>query len=265
MRTLRLPSLALFCAATLCYALPGAARVRAQAVPAPAPAPGAAPAVQTAPGAAPAVSDAPPLQPQPVQPAPVYPPPPAAAGYPPAATGYPAPPAGYYPQPLDPARQGAVLSELANIDARVAAVRAERSRHGLGGPITMMASGYATALIFSIVGVVHWGIAEDIQKGRYVDADYSFDEYDLNGDHKIDHEDEERARRGARTFAAIGFMGLGVGIGGSVFLARRLAARRRYDPELQSLRGRRLELLRQLQYGGALGQGSMQLTLKGRF
>jgi hypothetical protein len=179
---------------------------------------------------------------------------------------YPYPPPAYvYPPPVDLAERRAVLGELANVDARIAGVQAARARYGLGGPITMIATGYGSALIFSIVALVQRNIADDIDQQSFFDSEYDYDDYDLNNDGVINGEDEDRARRGARTLGVLSLLGVGVGIGGNVLLARRMAARRKFDPELEGLRARRLQLLRHLQYGGALGSGGMQLNLTGRF
>jgi hypothetical protein len=158
-----------------------------------------------------------------------------------------------------------VLGELASVDARIASVAAARARHGLGGPIAMTASGCGTALVFSTVALIQWSIANDIEDGRFYEDGYDRDNYDLNGDGFIDEHDERRARRGARTLGALSILGLGVGVGGSVFLARRMAARRKFSPELDSLRARRGELLHHLQYGGALSRDALRFTLSGRF
>jgi hypothetical protein len=226
----------------------------AQQAPAPAP---AGPDSVPPPAAPPA---APPVQGAPATPAPApYP-------YAPPAQAYPyVPPAYPYAPPVDPAQRAAVLGELANVDAQIANIQAARGRHGLGGPIAMMASGFGTAAVFSIVALVQWGIADDIQHDRFFDTEYDYEDYDLNDDGIIDEDDEQRARRGARTLGTLSFVGIGVGIGGSVFLARRLAARRKFNPELNSLRARRIQLLRHLQYGGALSKNGMQLTLGGHF
>jgi hypothetical protein len=205
--------------------------------------------------------------PQSAPPAPLAQPAPTPAPYAaPPAQVYPYPPPAYaYPPPVDFAERRAVLGELANVDAQIANVQAARARHGLGGPITMIATGYGSALIFSIVALVQHTIAEDIQQQRFFDSEYEYDDYDLNNDGVINQEDEDRARRGARTLGALSLVGLGVGIVGNVFLARRMAARRKFNPELETLRARRLQLLRHLQYGGALGASGMQLSLSARF
>ena len=110
-----------------------------------------------------------------------------------------------------------------------------------------------------------WHVAEDIEKGTFYYEGYDADNYDLNGDGYINAEDEDRARRGARTLGVLSFVGLGLGAGGSVFLARRMAARRKFNPELEGLRARRIQLLHQLQYGGALGSNALRFTLTGHF
>jgi hypothetical protein len=81
-------------------------------------------------------------------------------------------PAYPYPPPVDPAQRNAVLGELANVDAQIASVQAARARFGLGGPIAMMATGYGTALVFSIVSLVQWSIAEDIEHQRFFDSEW---------------------------------------------------------------------------------------------
>jgi hypothetical protein len=215
-----------------------------------------------------AAQQAPQPAPQSVAPAPPAQPAPAAVPYaaPPPAQVYPYPPPAYaYPPPVDLAERRAVLGELANVDAQIASVQAARARHGLGGPITMIATGYGSALIFSIVALVQRAIAEDIDHQRFFDSEYDYEDYDLNNDGVINQADEDRARRGARTLGALSLVALGVGIGGNVFLARRMAARRKFNPELDSLRARRLQLLRHLQYGGMLGANRMELNLSGRF
>jgi hypothetical protein len=214
-----------------------------------------------------AAQQAPQPAPQSAAPAPPAQPAPAAVPYAaPPVQAYPYPPPGYaYPPPVDLAERRAVLGELANVDAQIASVQAARARHGLGGPITMIATGYGSALIFSIVALVQRTIAEDIQHQRFFDSEYDYDDYDLNNDGVINQADEDRARRGARTLGALSLVGFGVGIGGNVFLARRMAARRKFNPELDTLRARRLQLLRHLQYGGALGANRMELRLAGRF
>jgi hypothetical protein len=233
---------------SLIAALPASLAFAQEMSPPPAPAPQGA--------AQPAPAPIVPAQPAPAAP---YGAPPAQA-YPYAQPAYP-----YYPPPADTAERRAVLGELANVDAQIASVQAARNRHGLGGPITMMATGFGSSIVFSIVSLVQWSIAEDIQQQTFFSSEYDYDDYDLNDDGVINGEDEDRARRGARTVGVLSILGLGVGVGGSVFLAKRLAARRKFDPELEGLRARRIQLLRHLQYGGMLGRGGMQLSLSGKF
>jgi len=63
----------------------------------------------------------------------------------------------------------------------------------------------------------------------------------------------------------LSLLGAGLGITGTVLLVRQLAKRRQANPELQSLRLRKLELLRHLQYGGGLSQNGLHRTLRGTF
>lgn len=247
MRTcLRLLSLTAALSASIAHAQPAPQPAPAPASPGIAPPPAAAPAEATPPTPAPYPYTPPPQQPYP---------------YPYTQPAYP------YAPPVDPAQRSAVLGELANVDAQIANVQAARGRHGLGGPIAMMASGYGSAMLLSIVSIVQWSVAEDIQHDRFLyNYDYrDYENYDLNNDGVVDGDDEDRARRGARALGALSVVGLGVGIGGTIFLAKRLAARRKFNPELETLRTRRIQLLRHLQYGGAMSSNGLQLTLGGRF
>lgn len=61
-------------------------------------------------------------------------------------------------------------------------------------------------------------------------------------------------------------VGLGVGIGGSLWLRQRLRQRGVYKPEVRSLKLRRKELLRDLRYSaGVDASGSPRLSIRGRF
>jgi len=156
-----------------------------------------------------------------------------------------------------------LLSELSNLDTRLSAVERERAQHRIGGPIAMMGVGYGVTLLFGGVGLIRWSIAEEIRRDGYYADDYG--NYDLNDDGTVDGKDEDRARRTARVMGGLSLLGAGLGITGTVLLVRQLAKRRQANPELQSLRLRKLELLRHLQYGGGLSQNGLQLTLRGTF
>lgn len=210
---------------------------------------------------------APPPAPIPQQPPPVQYAQPAPGQY---AQPLAPPPPGYaYPAPQDPAQRAAVLAELSQVDGRLYALQLERSSHRIVGPIITMGGGFGAAVLFGMVGLIKWGVAEDIKRGDYptlYDSSTEFDStYDLNGDGVVDGEDEGRARRTARVTGTLSIIGVGVGIVGSVWLAKQLAKRRQLTPELQNLRGRKQELLRNLQYGGGYSQNGLQLTLGGTF
>jgi hypothetical protein len=258
--------LRLFALVTL---LSGASLTHAQQAPAPtAPAPTAE--IPPAPYAQPPVQYAQP----PVQ----YAQPPAQYAQPPVQYAPPAPPPppGYgYPVPQDPAQRAAVIGELSSVDARLQAVQRERSSHRIGGPIAMMSVGYGCSLIFMGVALAQWSLAEDIQTGDFTSYnsrggddyyyDYDGDRYDLNNDGRIDGDDEDKARRQARVLGGLTGIAAGIGITGTVVLVQRLAKRHQLAPEIEKLKGRRLELLRHLQYGGAPSQSGLQLTLSGKF
>lgn len=190
---------------------------------------------------------------------------------PPPAYGY-----GYMPPPLLPEQRYAMSSELAAIDARVQAIRVQRSQHRIGGSIATMIVGYAAAGLATAVGLLQWRVAREIKNGdfsaynnRQSTGPYGYywgdEEYDVNNDGRVDNRDYKRARRISRAGAAFTFMGLGVGIWGTVRLLRQIDKRRETAPELEQLRSRRSELLRALQYGGGYSMGAWQLSLSGKF
>lgn len=191
-----------------------------------------------------------------------------------------APPPGYgysyTPPPLLPQQHAALAQELASIDSRLLAIRVERSRHRIGGAIATMIVGYGAAAFAAAVGLMQWRVAREIKDGDFTAynnrgnsgssfAYYEDEDYDLNNDGVINNRDYKRARRISRTGAAFTFMGLGLGIWGTVRLLRQLDKRRETAPELEQLRDRRKELLRSLQYGGGYSMGSWQLGLSGKF
>jgi hypothetical protein len=257
MRTLRLISLLTF--------VSGASLAQAQQAPATPPAPTA----QTAPSAQPAPVQY--AQPGPVQYAQPYAQP-APVQY--AQPYAPPPPPGYaYPRPQDPAQRAATITELTSVDAQMATVQRERSNHRIGGPIAMMGIGYGLGALFGTIGLIQWSIADDIDHGDFDyynrnDSSYYYDSdsnLDLNNDGVINGKDEHRARRTARIMGGLSLVSTGVGIAGTILLVRKLAKRRESAPELERLRTRKLELLRNLQYGGGLSQNGLQLTLGGTF
>ncbi|MFT3923422.1 MAG: hypothetical protein QM778_12880 [Myxococcales bacterium] len=262
--------------------------------PAPAqPAPTAPPAVYYAPpqNYAPAPS-APQVQPyaqQPAAPVATYPaaPPPApmtptppaqpqvdaaygAAPAPSTPTGVllPAPPPGYVytATPAVPDEQRAAnASELQRIEARLDALKAERAQHGIGGPIALMAGGYATALGCSLFALAAFGTAQDIEHLGFSRDQKQLDKYDLNHDDVVNHEDEDSARRAARVMGTLSVIGAGVGLFGTLFFARRNAKRNASKDEILALKNRRRELIHSLQYGANVGTSDLGLKLSGRF
>lgn len=180
----------------------------------------------------------------------------------------PVPPPGYgQPRLQDPRQLAAISAELAVVDAQLAELQHARAQHGIAGPITMMAAGYGLGGLFGLVGLIQWSSAEEIESGdilAYDGVDYESN-YDLNNDGVVDERDEHRARRGARIMGGLSLIGVGVGVAGTILLVRRLAKRRELKPDVERLRGRRLELFRALQYGGGFSQNGLQLTLGGVF
>jgi hypothetical protein len=198
----------------------------------------------------------------PVEPPP--PPPPVAGTYPYGyGYGYSAPP------PADPRREK-TLSELRQVDLRIASVKKEQRQHSLVGPVAMTGSGYLVAAAFGLAAVLEWAIAEDIRDDdcgyRYNRAtrDYE-DRCDVNNNGVVTKADEHDARVMARTFGAISAAGAGLGIAGTVLLMRQLAKRREYSPELYELGTRRGQLLQQLRYGGGYSSNGLTLSVSGKF
>ena len=160
------------------------------------------------------------------------------------------------PEPADPPD---ALAELRAIDIELGQLEAERRKAGIMGPIAMTAAGFGSAVGLSALAISAFAVAENIADG---DLDY---DYDLNDDGFVDERDEDRARTVARIAAGVGSVGLAAGIGGTVWLARRLAKRSQYSPDIRGLRERRRELLYELRYGANLDADSMALTVSGRF
>ncbi len=142
-----------------------------------------------------------------------------------------------------PRNEGARL-ELEAVDARIRELRLEMPR--LGGPITMLAVGGAAAFISAYAAFVVWFVEE---------TDSYYNDYD--------HRQEDRPvliGLGAATL-----VGLGVLAGGGVWLKRRLDERREYKPELDSLRYRRKQLLRDVRLGANVHGQHYGLSLSAKF
>ncbi len=124
----------------------------------------------------------------------------------------------------------------------------------------MMAGGYGSALLFGLVAVASFGSAEAIQDDRRPDP-----ANDWNDDGIITKSDERDARTSARVTTVLAAVGLGVGVGGTVWFSKRMAKRRVSSPELHDLKVQRRQLIRGLRYSVNGGPDSMQLALSGRF
>lgn len=174
-----------------------------------------------------------------------------------------APPTAYAPLPPRLPPVPGNRTELDAVNQRLYVLQRERSQYGIGGPIAMTAVGYGGALLFSLVAVTGLATAEAIENND-VDRD-DFEDFDSNDDGRLDERDERDARRVARVAAGFAAVSLGLGIGGTVLLVKRLAKRREHAPEIRDLRERRRELLRSVSYGANLGPSELTLSLSGRF
>lgn len=153
--------------------------------------------------------------------------------------------------------------ELSQIDGRLWELRHEaRHKHWLA-PTVLVVAGYGTALVGLTAAVVTFGFAEEIRH-RELD-DRVQDRLDVNNDGRVDRDDEQSFRSMARTFTAVGGIGMAIGIVGSVLLAKTLREPAGDAREVRGLKQRRRELLRQMEYTGDLAGGRLSLTLRGRF
>lgn len=259
------------------------------AAPAPAPAPrrvvqpAPPPTAPASPAAAPAPAASPPPQAAPLPPpAPAAPAPPAASepqGYPtappPQSAPLPPPPEGYqyqYATPHGPAypaaypeHRAAVQSELNEVDTRLRELSAERKQVSLVAPIALMGAGFGTALVSGVIALTGFAVAEGIENDDWWDRDYDRDDVDWNDDGRINGSDERAARNTARVFTGFAIVGIGVGIGGSVLLSKRLKERRVNGPEIHDLKERRRDLKRELRYGASVMPDHAALSVSGRF
>jgi hypothetical protein len=151
--------------------------------------------------------------------------------------------------------------ELSNVELRLSQLRHERTH--ILAPLTLVVTGYGAALIGMAAAFTTFAFAEQVQHRE--PGDRWRQRLDVNNDDSIDHDDEQAFRRMARSFAVIGGVGVVIGVVGTVLLAKALRADPDYGAELRSLRRRRRELRRQLEYGANAGPGSMAVTVRGRF
>jgi hypothetical protein len=154
-------------------------------------------------------------------------------------------------------------AELWQVDRDIWELRHEVGRERILAPLVLLVAGYGTALVGMAAAGATFVLAEDVQ--HWDVGDRWRDRLDVNDDGSIDSDDEQAFRRMARSFAVIGGVGTVIGIVGTVLLANRLREQRAYAPEMRSLKQRRRELRRQLEYGGNLSPATVTLSLRGRF
>jgi hypothetical protein len=186
-----------------------------------------------------------------------------------APTTLPPPPPGYVyaqvvgapPAPAAAERREQIYGELQRVDGRLRELGAQRHKVGIGGPIALMASGYGVALVSGLVALVSLATAETIEHQDWWDEDHA----DFNNDGTVNHHDERAARNTARAFTGLAVVGLGMGIGGTVWFSKRMSERRAHGPEIHSLKERRRDLRRELRYGAMIAPDHAELTLRTRF
>jgi hypothetical protein len=180
----------------------------------------------------------------------------------------PPPPPGYVymatPSVSDE-RRAADANELQQIESRLTVLKHERARHGIAGPIALMAGGYAIALGCSLFALGAFGNAEEIERLRISTRRDDVRRYDFNNDDLVNHEDEDIARRTSRVMGALSVVGAGVGLFGTLFFQRRNAKRNEHKEEITALKNRRRELMRTLRYSANVGAGSLGIGFTGTF
>jgi hypothetical protein len=170
------------------------------------------------------------------------------------------------PAQLPDPRQAEISTELQQVDARLDQLQHERAQLPIVGPVVMLAVGYGTAAVSSIVAIAMFAGAEEIEDGSYLhDGDWDDDDLDVDNDGRIDGDDERSLRNTARVFTAFAGVGLGFGIAGSVLLAKRNQKRNVHKGEITELKQRRRELVRSLRYGAQLNADRLDLSVAGRF
>lgn len=154
-----------------------------------------------------------------------------------------------------------VKEKLSDLDVKLEHLDRQREERGtLTGPISMLATGYTTGLAALAVSIGSFVMAEQVK-----DSKGFKNRLDINNDNRLDGDDETSFRTISRTLGALSAVGFGVGIAGSVFLAKRLKERRAYDPEVRRLQNERRELRRELNYSMAPTIGGVAVGLNGRF
>jgi hypothetical protein len=154
-----------------------------------------------------------------------------------------------------------VKEQLSSVDARLEHVSQQREERGqVVGPISMLAAGYTTGLAALSISLATFAGAQQVKK-----TDGYKNNLDINSDDQVNGEDETTFRNLSRAMGAVSAVGFGVGIAGSIFLAKRLKERRELDPEARKLQNQRRDLRRELNYSGNVSGSGLTLGLTGRF
>lgn len=154
-----------------------------------------------------------------------------------------------------------VKEKLSDLDVKLEHLDRQREERGtLTGPISMLTAGYTTGIAALAVSLGAFVMAEQVK-----DSKGFKNRLDINNDNQLDGDDERSFRTISRTVGALSAVGFGVGIAGSIFLAKRLKERRAYDPEVRRLQNERRELRRELNYSLAPTSTGVSFGLNGRF
>ena len=154
-----------------------------------------------------------------------------------------------------------IKEKLTSIDERLEHLDRQREERGrITGPVSMLTAGYTTGLAALAVSLGAFYGAE-----RVADTEGYKRRLDINDDNQLDADDENSFRTIARTMGALSAVGFGVGIAGSIFLAKRLKERRELDPDVRRLQNERRELRRELNYTLGPVKNGVALGMTGRF
>lgn len=156
-----------------------------------------------------------------------------------------------------------LFMQLSHVSAKLEYLKAERAQHRIGGPVAMMAAGFGTALVSGLVAFSILESAVRIDDIGTSTRPRDVRRYDFTDNGVVNSRDEDQARAAARAFGVVSGLGLGVGILGSVFFARRSALRNQHKAEIAGLKQQKRDLIRALRYQA--GPGQFQLRLSGSF
>ncbi|MDB4985881.1 MAG: hypothetical protein JWN04_1059 [Myxococcaceae bacterium] len=164
------------------------------------------------------------------------------------------------PQPSsEQARREALYRQLQQLDSRLDQL--QRTRVGVGGPITLMILSYGTALVAGAVSASSFGSAHDIKYGTY----HHGRDLDFNDNGVVNHHDYRSFIRAGRISGGIAGAGLLLGFASTVRLFKNIGLRRAQASELRDLREQRGSLIQQLNYGASFSSNQLQLSVGGRF